>query len=271
MGKENIKKYDEFDAISSYLKKEISLDSRKDRYIIKMLAENSKTFIHEMLTLDTKYVDCKYFKQILMRMVYEYPDKLDDIPILHKSAVILCDISVKSFLFSFFAGHYINDENDYIKFLSLLVDNTHTYYVKKLKELEHSWDIINLNNDEQITLVKDLKIMISPINGTIYENIIKITDELSKNHIKPFFNIGTIKIYEYNLYRMLHLNKNVKYSKDGISNIIKEMLNNNFDINESLENIDMYYIDDNYKIDQNISVRKLIEQNIVPRIKQKTI
>lgn len=252
------KKYNKHDAMNAYLQKTISINQDEDKDIIMLLAENCRMFSHEVLMDKKSYQDGAYFEAILTRMIFEYPGKLKCIPMLHKCAIVISDITLSSFLFSFFVGHYINSEDDYIEFLALIVNHSHTYYVKKIKELEHSWDIINLDDGTDKEIVKNLKILISPIRGTLYNNIIEITHELMSENIRPFFNIGTIPIHEYNLYRMLHLSIETLYDRFGLENVLKTMIKDGFNIAQGLSQIDDYIVDRPYKIEQNIIVKQVI-------------
>jgi hypothetical protein len=208
-----------------------------------------------------KKLNSIFFEHTLTMMIIEYPHKLTNIPLLHKAAMIICNISLDSFIFSFFAGHYINDERDYIDFLSLMGNTDHGIYVKKLKDLEFCWDIINYGDNNDIEYVRNMKTYIYPIDRTIYDNIVKLTNEIENVNIKPVFNTGVISLHEYNLYRMIHLSTKEVNSK-GIQFILENIKNNNYSIEMGLRNINSYKIDKKYTIKQNKDILDIIVQFI---------
>lgn len=179
-------------------------------------------------------------------LIRTYPDKIKYyVPYLHRLALKVGKITIQSELFSFFLGFYFIHSDAHLEFLAFdLCCNEqikHKYIVSRMKRVEILWDIIdhtleNSKNDHYYKYIQE----IYPLTGDVditWDNLCReICLETEKFHdedeIKIEFHDKLIDLYEYNMFRLMHLNESFLdiMSESNFCLIINQIKNNKHDI-----------------------------------------
>lgn len=192
-----------------------------------------------------------WFTDLSVKIFERYPDNIVDYASIHKCLLILDGLRTDSDLFSVIAGHYLCSEREFMHFLSLDTCETHVYIVKRLKNLEYSWSLLDVS---KCTNSHYLENIVYPLDMSLYDNINNITYMLKD--IKILFCGRYITIAEYNMYRLLHTSDIKFLDIESVISILDVMSHLEFDLKT------MIYSTLVNSANVNRDIKALVEENI---------